>query len=72
MVIGKFYGSKIVFLIILREVGGFHSPTRSGIDPSTLFVCNGDVENTENLESNHQKRTKHMLVVPEGYITTKE
>ena len=29
-----------------------------------------DVENTENLESNHQNRTKHMLVVPEGYITT--
>ena len=32
----------------------------------------GDVENTENLESNHQKCTKHMLVVPQGYITTEE
>ena len=32
----------------------------------------GDVENTENLESNHQNHTKHMLVVPEGYITTEE
>ena len=32
----------------------------------------GDVENIENLESNHQNRTTHMLVVPEGYITTEE
>jgi len=32
----------------------------------------GDVENTENLESNHQNRTTHMLLVLEGYITTEE
>ena len=32
----------------------------------------GDVENTENLESNHLNRTTHTLVVPKGYITTKE
>ena len=31
-----------------------------------------DVENTENLESNHQNRTKHMLAVTEGYITLEE
>ena len=32
----------------------------------------GDVENTGNLESNHQNHTKHMLVVREGYITMEE
>ena len=32
----------------------------------------GDVENTKNLESNHQNRTKHMLVVVEWYITIEE
>ena len=31
-----------------------------------------DVENNENLEYNHQNHAKHMLVVPEGYITTEE
>ena len=32
----------------------------------------GDVENIENLESNYQNHTKHMLVVPEGSIATEE
>ena len=32
----------------------------------------GNAKNTENLESNNQNHTTHMLVVPEGYITTEE
>lgn len=47
------------------------------IDPNILNSelskkKDGDAENPENLESNQQNSTEHMLNVPDGYITTEE